>query len=83
MHAIHCEVVVAGIFQYSDARLACCIGIHVIAGRILGMAQLESRAVDEVGNHEDAIFLEHSVSRSVSICGNSLYSTFQGVAGLE
>ena len=47
------------------------------------MIKLECCSMDEVGNHEDAVFLEHCVSWSVSISSNGLYASFQSVASLK
>ena len=47
------------------------------------MLQLERGTVDEVGNDEDAVFLEHGVTGSVAVCGNRLHSAFESVASLE
>ena len=39
--------------------------------------------MDEVGNNEDIVLLEYSVSGSMSVCRNALHATFECVASLE
>ena len=71
------------IFQNLQARLSCGISIHIVRRTIFWMIKLECCSMDEVGNHEDAVFLEHCVSWSVSISSNGLYASFQSVASLK
>ena len=51
--------------------------------RALVFLMLESCTMDEVGNNEDAVLLEYSVSGGMSVCSDALHTTFKRVACLE
>ena len=48
--------------------------------RALVFLMLESSTMDEVGNNEDAVLLEYSVSGGMSVCSDALHTTFKRVA---
>ena len=80
VHAVESEGVAMGEVENGLSAYYGAIGIHVIAGTDVRIAELECHAVHKVAHDEVALYAIDGVARSMAVGFDGLYRAGQGVA---